>query len=159
MLRIGLLSDTHDLLRPEAIAALRGCDHIIHAGDITVPRIIEELAVLAPVTAVRGNNDRDEWAQELAETETLCFEGLTVFVIHDLAQLKQLPPPADARVVVYGHSHKPSVQEGEGVLRVNPGSAGRRRFKLPISVAELVIDGSGVRARIIELDVAPCGPS
>lgn len=157
MLRIGLISDTHDLLRPEAEAALRGCDHVIHAGDITVPQILQELSGIAPVTAVRGNNDRDDWAQALAETEILHFSGHAVFVIHDLAQLPQFPPPPDVRVVVCGHSHKPSVQTIDGVLYVNPGSAGRRRFKLPVAVAELLIDGDQVRAQIIELEVAPAG--
>lgn len=155
MLRIGLVSDTHDLLRPEAVAALRGCDHLVHAGDITTPAILRELELIAPVTAVRGNNDRQPWAQALPETQLVDFAGQRIFVIHDLAQLQEYPPPADVRVVVCGHSHKPSVTELDGVLYVNPGSAGRRRFKLPVTVAELLVDGREVSARIIELEVAP----
>ncbi|MGH1448648.1 MAG: metallophosphoesterase family protein [Pseudomonadaceae bacterium] len=155
MLRIGLISDTHDLLRPQALAALKGCDHLIHAGDITTSAVLRELELIAPVTAVRGNNDRDTWAQALPETQVVEFAGQRIFVIHDLAQLQEYPPPADVRVVVCGHSHKPSVTELDGVLYVNPGSAGRRRFKLPVAVAELLVDGEGVSARIIELEVPP----
>lgn len=155
MRRIGLISDTHDLLRPEAKAVLAGCEHIIHAGDITVAQVIDELASLAPVTAVRGNNDRDAWALDLAEVEILHFDQVSLYVIHDLAQLDQLPPSAPVRVVISGHSHKPSIRETDGVLHVNPGSAGRRRFTLPVTVGELLIDGDQVSARIIELAVAP----
>lgn len=155
MRRIGLISDTHDLLRPEAMAALAGCEYIIHAGDITGPQVLEELATIAPLTAVRGNNDRGAWALELAEVEALQFDQVSLYVIHDLAQLDQFPPPALVRVVICGHSHKPSIRDVDGVLYVNPGSAGRRRFTLPVTVGELLISGDQVSARIIELEVAP----
>jgi hypothetical protein len=151
MLRIGLISDTHGLLRPEAKAFLRGCDHIIHAGDITGPDILEELATLAPVTAVRGNNDRGAWADALRETELIAIGEIFVYAIHDLAQLDIEPSAARVQVVVSGHSHMPSLEDREGVLFVNPGSAGPRRFALPISVAELTVTGSSVSARTVEL--------
>lgn len=155
MVRIGLISDTHGLLRPEAVAFLRGCDHIVHAGDIGDERILAELSRLAPVVAVRGNNDHGAWAEALAETEVVRFGEVVVRVIHDLAQLAPDPRAAGVRVVVSGHSHKPSVERRDGVLHVNPGSAGRRRFKLPVSMAELIIGGSSVSARLVELDLQP----
>ena len=151
MLRIGVISDTHSLLRPQALAFLRGCDQILHAGDIMEPAILEELRALAPVTAVRGNNDRGPWADRLRETELVRFEDVFVYVIHDLGQLDIEPRAAGVRVVVAGHSHKPSLEERDGVLFINPGSAGPRRFKLPISVAELVISGDQVSGRTVEL--------
>jgi len=155
MVRIGLISDTHGLLRPEAVAFLRGCDHIVHAGDIGDERILAELSRLAPVVAVRGNNDHGAWAEALAETEVVRFGEVVVCVIHDLAQLAPDPRAAGVRVVVSGHSHNPSVERRDGVLHVNPGSAGRRRFKLSVSVAELIIGGSSVSARLVELDLQP----
>jgi putative phosphoesterase len=144
-LRIGLVSDTHDLLRPEVLAYLRGSDHIVHAGDICGPDVLQALAALAPLTAVRGNNDRGPWAGALPETETVVLAGVTIHVLHDL---KELVLPAGVQVVVTGHSHKPAVQEREGVLYVNPGSAGPRRFKLPISAAELQVADGRVSARL-----------
>jgi putative phosphoesterase len=144
-LRIGLVSDTHDLLRPEVLAYLRGSDHIVHAGDICGPDVLQALAALAPLTAVRGNNDQGPWASALRETETVVLAGVTVHVLHDL---KELVLPPGAQVVVTGHSHKPAVQERDGVLYVNPGSAGPRRFKLPISAAELQIADGRVSARL-----------
>ncbi|HDZ54890.1 MAG TPA: metallophosphoesterase [Pseudomonas xinjiangensis] len=153
MLRVGLISDTHGLLRPEAKAFLKGCDHIIHAGDIMDESILEELAQLAPVTAVRGNNDQGDWADKLSETELIQFEQVHICVIHDLAEMNIESGSVAARVVVSGHSHKPSITENDGVLYVNPGSAGPRRFKLPVAVAELSIDGDSVSARLVELDV------
>ncbi|MGZ3238874.1 MAG: metallophosphoesterase family protein [Burkholderiaceae bacterium] len=152
MLRIGLISDTHNLLRPAAKEFLRGCDHIIHGGDITEADILEELASLAPITAVRGNNDWSAWAENLRETEQIKFEEICVFVIHDLADLNIEPHAAVIQVVVSGHSHQPLIENREGVLFVNPGSAGPRRFKLPISMAELIINGNSVSARIVELE-------
>jgi putative phosphoesterase len=149
-LRVGLISDTHDLLRPEAKEFLRGSDHIVHAGDVCSVAILEELAELAPVTAVRGNNDRGPWAARLRETELLEVGGIPVYVIHDLSQL-DTEAAASVRVVVSGHSHKPLVAQRDGILYVNPGSAGPRRFKLPVAVAELAIDGASVSARIVEL--------
>ena len=151
MPRIGLISDTHGLLRPEATAFLRGSDYIVHGGDIGSPSILEELASLAPLMAVRGNNDTGPWAESLPETEFLQVGAIFVYAIHDLAQLSIDPGAAGVRVVVSGHSHKPLITEREGVLYVNPGSSGPRRFNLPISVAELILDGASVSARVVEL--------
>ena len=154
MLRVGLISDTHGLLRPEAKAFLRGCDHIIHAGDITDSSILEELRALAPVTAVRGNNDHGTWADALRETEVMTLEGVCVYAIHDIAQLDIDPAAAGVQVVVSGHSHKPLIEERDGVLFVNPGSAGPRRFKLPVAAAELTINAGSVSARLVEFTIA-----
>ena len=151
MFRVGLISDTHGLLRPEATAFLRGCDSIVHGGDIGDAGILEALAALAPLTAVRGNNDSSAWAERLHETEMVKIGGLLLYAIHDLAQLDIDPAAAGVRVVVSGHSHKPRIHERDGVLYVNPGSAGPRRFKLPIAIGELIVDGGSVRARIVEL--------
>ncbi|MFS2204577.1 metallophosphoesterase family protein [Variovorax sp. Varisp36] len=153
MLRIGLISDTHGLLRPEAVAFLKGSDFIVHGGDIGSAGILEALAAIAPLTAVRGNNDREPWAETIAETELLEFGDVRLHAIHDLAQLGIDPSAAGVRVVVSGHSHQPKIAERGGVLYVNPGSAGPRRFKLPIAVAELLIDGDVVTARVVELAV------
>lgn len=153
MTRVGLISDTHGLLRPEAKEFLRGCDNIIHGGDIGDPGILEELAMLAPVTAVRGNNDVGPWAEALRETELLKVEGVVVYVIHNLAEFDIESSAAGVRVVVSGHSHKPSIMEREGVFFVNPGSAGPRRFTLPIAVGELTVVGSSVSPRIVELKI------
>ena len=152
MLRVGLISDTHGLLRPAAAAFLRGCDHIIHGGDIGDQNILQELAVIAPLTAVRGNNDKGSWAEVLPETELVQFGEVFVYVIHDLAQLDIEPQAAGVSVVVSGHSHQPLVKKLDGVLYVNPGSAGPRRFRLPIAVAELDIAGKAVTSRIVELN-------
>jgi len=151
MYRIGLISDTHGLLRPEALAFLRGCDAIVHGGDIGHAGILDALAALAPVTAVRGNNDSGVWAQHIRETEFLQVGALLLYAIHDLAQLDIDPLPAGVRVVISGHSHKPRIEESNGVLYVNPGSAGPRRFTLPIAAGELRIDGLSVSARIVDL--------
>jgi putative phosphoesterase len=153
MLRVGIISDTHDLLRPQAKAFLQGCDRIIHAGDVNSVGILEDLATLAPVIAVRGNNDRGTWAEGLCETELVELDGVLVCVIHDLARLDIVPGVAGVRVVVSGHSHKPSIVDRDGILFINPGSAGPRRFKLPVAVAELAIAGGTVSARIVELAV------
>ena len=151
-MRVGLISDTHGLLRPQALAFLAGSDHIIHGGDIGNADILAQLAVIAPLTVVRGNNDTAAWAAGLPETALLSLDGVGVYAIHDLKQLAIEPAQEGVRVVVAGHSHRPSTVERGGVLYVNPGSAGRRRFSLPISVAELLIDDAGVRARIVTLD-------
>jgi putative phosphoesterase len=151
MLRVCLISDTHGLLRPEAAAFLRGCDHIVHAGDIGAASILSELAAIAPVTAVRGNNDKGPWADVLPETEFVQLDDVFLYVIHDLAQFDIEPRSAGVSVVVSGHSHQPASESREGVLYVNPGSAGPRRFKLPISAAELTIEGKLVTSRIVEL--------
>ncbi len=149
-MRVGLISDTHGLLRPEVLAFLQGSDHIVHAGDICDPRILEALAAIAPITAVRGNNDRGAWASSLRETELLKLGDVFVYAIHDLAELDIEPIAAGVRVVVSGHSHQSSVEHCSGVLYVNPGSAGPRRFKLPISAGELILKGSAASARIVE---------
>ncbi|HEV2764507.1 MAG TPA: metallophosphoesterase family protein, partial [Pyrinomonadaceae bacterium] len=143
---VGVISDTHGLVRPEALAALAASDLILHAGDIGNPRVIEELRRVAPVVAVRGNNDRGEWAEEFAETEVVEVCGQFVYVLHDLNELDLSPAAAGFRVVVSGHSHKPSLQERAGVLYLNPGSAGPRRFKLPVSVARLKLENGNARA-------------
>ena len=153
MPRVGLISDTHGLLRPAAVDFLRGSDHIVHAGDIGDPMVLEALRALAPVTAVRGNNDNGPWAQKIAETEVLRVGDVFIYVVHDLAELDVDPTAAGFQVVVSGHSHQPRVSERDGVLYVNPGSAGPRRFKLPIAVAELHIAGQSVKAMVIELDL------
>jgi uncharacterized protein len=157
MTRIGLISDTHGLLRPEAVSFLQGCAHIVHAGDIGDVDVLTRLSALAPVTAVRGNNDRGPWADQLAQTELVQLGEIFTYVLHDLADLDIEPNAAGVRVVVSGHSHKPLVERRGGVLYVNPGSAGPRRFKLPISVAELILAGTAVSARLVELDVDRCG--
>lgn len=150
-MRIGLISDTHALLRPEALDVLAGCQHIIHCGDIGGPEILEQLGAVAPVTAVRGNNDLGDWAQALPEKIQLRFEGVDVYVIHDLKQLDIDPASEGVRVVVSGHSHKSAQDERGGVLYVNPGSAGRRRFRLPMTLGELVVEQGKVLSRIVTL--------
>lgn len=149
--RIGLISDTHGLLRPEALDFLAGCDHIVHGGDIGNPGILERLAELAPLTVVRGNNDRESWARDLPATALLHVGPVALYAIHDLKELDIDPAALGVRVVVSGHSHKPACTERAGVLYINPGSAGRRRFSLPISCGELVLDGESVRPRIVTL--------
>jgi uncharacterized protein len=150
-LRVGLISDTHGLLRAEAKRFASDCDYLIHGGDIGSPDILEQLAAFAPLTAVRGNNDGQAWAAQLPTTEMIRIGGVFVYVIHDLAELDIEPQAVGVRVIVSGHSHMPSVNERDGVLYVNPGSCGPRRFKLPISVGELLVAGGEVRARTIEL--------
>ena len=149
--RVGLISDTHGLLRPEAVDFLRGSDLIVHGGDICDPAILTALAAIAPLVAVRGNNDHGAWAERLSESELFQVGGAFVYAIHDVAAIDIDPRAAGVQVVVSGHSHRPSVRRDDGVLYVNPGSAGPRRFKLPISVGELTIDGSSVAARTVEL--------
>jgi putative phosphoesterase len=153
MPRIGLISDTHGLLRPEALAFLRGSDRIVHGGDIGQASVLEQLGSIAPVTAVRGNNDHDAWAEAIPETDVLAVGEVLIYVIHDIARLSLDPAAAGFQVVVSGHSHKPGVHTRDGVLYVNPGSSGPRRFKLPIAAGELMIDGRTVQARWTELDV------
>jgi putative phosphoesterase len=152
---VGLIADTHGLLRPEALAALRGVDAIIHAGDIGAPEVVERLAEIAPVTAVRGNNDRGAWADTLAATETLEIGGVRLYVLHDVKELALDPRAAGLAAVIAGHSHQPRLQEHAGVLFVNPGSAGPRRFRLPVAVGRLTVDDGRVRGRIVELEIAP----
>jgi len=151
MTTIGVISDTHGLLRPEAVEALRGVAHILHAGDVGAPEVLEELRAIAPVTAVRGNVDRDEWASALPLSEVFEIEGISIYVLHILDELDLKPEAAGFEVVVYGHSHKPSSETKNGVLYFNPGSAGPRRFKLPVTVGRLVIDDGKVRGEIVEI--------
>lgn len=155
MIRIGLISDTHGLLRPEALQLLQGSDHIIHGGDIGGPAILAQLAALAPLTTVRGNNDHGAWAAQLPLTTSLTVGGVCLYILHDLAQLDVEPKAAGIQVVVSGHSHKPAVSERDGVLYVNPGSAGPRRFKLPISIGEVIVADGAFSARTMTLDPPP----
>lgn len=150
-MRIGLISDTHSLLRHEAVQALGGSDVIVHAGDVGDPTIIERLAELAPVTVVRGNVDRGPHAAAWPDTAVLDVGAVRLFVLHDLAALALDPAEAGYAAVVYGHSHRPSIERRSGILFVNPGSAGPRRFRLPVTVGRLTVDSSETRARIIEL--------
>lgn len=156
--RIGLISDTHGLLRAEAIAALRGSDHLIHAGDIGDADILQRLSAIAPLTAVRGNNDIGDWADAVPETQQVELRGARIFVIHDLATLAIDPCAAGIDVVVSGHSHRPRCERRDGVLYVNPGSAGPRRFRLPIGIGILTIDAAGIDAELVTLDVGTSTP-
>jgi uncharacterized protein len=146
--RVGLISDTHGLLRPEAKQALVGVSQIIHAGDIGGPEILEELSTLAPVVAVRGNNDKGAWAKRISETEVVEIDGVSIFAIHDIKELDLDPRAAGFSVVIAGHSHKPLIETRDDVLFVNPGSAGPRRFSLPVSLAFLEIARGAARAKI-----------
>ena len=151
-IRVGLISDTHDLVRPAAIEFLSGSQLIIHCGDICGPEILTELRKIAPVTAVRGNNDRGPWASDLPEYELIRVGEICVYVIHDLLQMDIEPASAGVAVVLSGHSHKPGIERRGAVQYVNPGSAGPRRFKLPISAAELIVEGASVTARLVDLE-------
>jgi putative phosphoesterase len=151
MTRIGLISDTHDLLRESALAALTGVDRILHAGDICSSVVLERLARIAPLDAVRGNNDHGVWADALPARRVVRIEQADILMVHDLATVRAGLPAATA-VVVYGHSHKPSVESRDGVLYVNPGSAGPQRFRLPVSLAFLEVEGAVVRARLQTLE-------
>jgi putative phosphoesterase len=148
---LGVISDTHGLLRPEAVAALRGVDKIIHAGDIGGPEVLAALTDIAPVTAVRGNNDTGAWAAAIAPTEVVDADGVLIYVIHDVAELDLDPAAGGFGVVVAGHSHRPRNELAGGVLWFNPGSAGPRRFKLPIALGRLTIDAGRVRGEIVAL--------
>jgi putative phosphoesterase len=150
---VGVISDTHGLLRPQALRALRGAHHLIHAGDIGTAEVLDGLRALAPVTAVRGNNDHGPWAGALPAAETFELGGLRVHLLHNLAELGLEPAEQGIGVVVAGHSHKPSTQESRGVLYLNPGSAGPRRFRLPVSVAWLEIVRGRATCRLVELQV------
>jgi len=156
--RVGLVSDTHGLLRPEALAALVGSDAIVHAGDIGSADVLEALARIAPVHAVRGNNDRGAWASALPETLTIEIAARRIYMLHDLGTLGFDPRAMNIDVVVSGHSHRPNCETRNGVLFVNPGSAGPRRFRLPVSVAHLVLGARRVDAAIVTLDVSLPSP-
>ena len=146
--RVGLISDTHGLLRPEAVEALQGSELIIHAGDVGNPEILESLRGIAPVVAVRGNTDKEEWAQSLPLTAVAEAGAVLIYVLHDVNAVDLNPRAAGFQIVISGHSHKPGKMEREGVLFVNPGSAGPRRFRLPVTVARL---GLGTRPYAVEL--------
>ena len=148
---LGVIADTHGLVRPEALAALAGVERIVHAGDIGNRQVLEALERVAPVTAVRGNNDRDGWAAGIPETEIVEVGGVSLYLLHDLHELDLEPRAAGFAAVISGHSHQPRVEERDGVLYLHPGSAGPRRFRLPISVATLTIDQARVRARLVTL--------
>lgn len=148
---IGVISDTHGLLRPEALKHLSDVAQIIHAGDIGSPNVLEKLQSLAPVSAVRGNNDKGPWADAIPESLLFEVRGHTIHVLHELAKIDMSPAAAGVAVVISGHSHKPEVEERDGVLFLNPGSLGPRRFRLPIALAKLYITDTAVRAEIIEI--------
>jgi putative phosphoesterase len=152
-MKIGVISDTHGLLRPEALSALYGSSFIVHAGDIGASGVLEQLSQIAPVTAVRGNVDHEAWARQIPETNVLEASGLSIYVLHDLQQLDLKPEAAGFAAVVSGHSHVPKQEMRNGVLYFNPGSAGPRRFKLPISLGRLVLSAGKLTSEIIELDV------
>ena len=148
---LGVISDTHGLIRPEGIEALQGVEMILHAGDIGNQQVLDKLNEIAPVTAVRGNNDKDEWARSLPDWDVVEVGNVSIYMLHNLNEIDISPSGAGFQVIVSGHSHKPSVSEQRGVLYVNPGSAGPRRFALPVSVAHLEIVNDKAEARIIEL--------
>ena|ERR1700730_15945542 len=148
---IGVISDTHGLLRPEAVTALRGADRIIHAGDIGDPAILDRLSEIAPVASVRGNVDRGAWAENIPETNVLELDGVSIYVLHILENLDLKPKSAGIDAVIYGHSHVPKQEMKDGVLYFNPGSAGPRRFELPVTVGKLIVQGGKIRAEIVQL--------
>ena len=148
---IGLISDTHGLLRPEVVDSLQGVDRIIHAGDVDKPEVMEALNHIAPVSAVRGNMDKGEWADEFPDTEALEVGEVWLYVIHDLQKLDLDPRAAGFNAVIFGHSHRPFERRENGVLFINPGSAGPQRFSLPISLALLEIENRSVKTRFINL--------
>jgi len=151
--QVGVISDTHGLVRPEAIAALAHSDLILHAGDIGKPEVLEALRAIAPVVAARGNNDTGDWAKAIPEVETIDVAGVSVHLLHILKDLAIDLRNTDVQVVITGHSHKSSIEQRENILFLNPGSAGPRRFKLPITVAQLQIRDANVQAEIIDLKV------
>jgi putative phosphoesterase len=151
--RIGLISDTHGLMRPEALDALRNSDLLIHSGDIGKPEVIIALQEIAPLVAIKGNNDRGPWARRLPDTKKIALGNTRLYVIHNVNELDFDPARRGFRVVIAGHSHKPAIHTKDNVLFINPGSAGPRRFKLPICVGRLTIQGESIEAKIIELAI------
>lgn len=148
---VGIISDTHGLLRPEAVDALAGCQQILHAGDVGKVDVIERLCRLAPTDAIRGNVDRGGWADALSKTLTVSVRQLRIHVLHDLQTLAVDPLQGNVDLIVSGHSHRPAIRETAGVIYLNPGSAGARRFSLPVTLARLTIDPSGVRVDLIDV--------
>jgi uncharacterized protein len=153
-INIGVISDTHGLLRPEALAALQGSDFIIHAGDVGDPDVLKHLERIAPVTAIRGNVDVAHWARHLPDTAVFRQSGIAIYLIHDGQQLDISPQREGYAAVICGHSHKPMNEMQNGVLFFNPGSAGPRRFNLPVSLGRLQIEGGRLSGEIVLLDVA-----
>jgi len=149
---VGVISDTHGLVRPEALAALAGSQLIVHAGDVGSPEVLERLRAVAPVVAVRGNNDRGPWADHLPVTDVVELDGTCLYVLHDVKELDLDPRAAGFRAVIAGHSHRPQMEERDGVLFLNPGSAGPRRFTLPITLARLTLGEGGLDAAIVHLE-------
>lgn len=149
---IGVISDTHGLVRPEAVTALEGVDMILHAGDIGSDQVLDTLRAIAPIVAVRGNNDKGDWATSLPDWEVVEIGDFSIYMLHDLKEI-DLNPVGLFHVVVSGHSHKPSVEDKRGVLYLNPGSAGPRRFNLPVSIAHLQLGPNTINAQLIELPV------
>ena len=150
---IGVISDTHGLVRPQALQALRGVDLIIHAGDIGAPEVMDALKSIAPVVAIKGNNDNEAWATSLPDTKLVQLNAAKLYVIHNVKELDCDPVARGIQVVISGHSHKPSVVKRDGVLYLNPGSAGPRRFKLPVAVGKLHVNSLNVKAELIELEI------
>jgi uncharacterized protein len=150
---VGVISDTHGLLRPEAVAALKGVDLIIHAGDVGTPQVLDALRKLAPTFVVRGNIDKAHWAEALPATAEVEVGGLLFYVLHDISELGLDPAAVGYAAVVYGHSHQPSIDMREGVLFLNPGSAGPRRFRLPVSIARVSVSDQQLRPEIVELQL------
>ena len=152
-LRLGVISDTHGLLRPQAVTALRGCDLIIHAGDVGNAEVINGLSDIAPTFAIRGNVDKGTWAARLPPTNIVEVGALMFYVLHNIAELDLDPLTAGFTAVVFGHSHQPSIETRDGVLYLNPGAAGPRRFRLPVTLARVTVVGGQMRPEIVELDV------
>jgi uncharacterized protein len=151
---VGVISDTHGLLRPEAVAALTGVERIIHAGDIGERAVLDALGRLAPVSAVRGNNDRGGWARDIPETQVVEIGGVALYVLHDLHGLDLDPRAAGFAAVIAGHSHQPRQERRDGVLYFNPGSAGPRRFRLPVSLGRLTVERGRVTGALTTLEIA-----
>lgn len=158
-MRVGVISDTHGLLRPEAAAALRGVDLILHAGDVGSPAILDLLGRIAPVEAVRGNVDRGAWAMNLPATTVVTLGSVTAYLLHDLTTLDLDPAAAGFGLVIFGHSHTPEIRTKNEVVYLNPGSAGPRRFSLPITLAHLDVTNGVPHARIVELNAEPVLPA
>ena len=150
--RIGVIADTHGLLRPSALQALQGCDLIVHAGDVGNPEVLQGLRRLAPVVAVRGNVDRGAWAQDLPLSEVVEAGDLSLYVLHILDELDLDPAAAGFSAVIYGHSHRASIQQRDGVLYLNPGSAGPRRFRLPVTLAKIAVRQGELQAELVDLE-------
>jgi uncharacterized protein len=150
---IGIISDTHGLLRPQAVKALSGVELIIHAGDLGGPEVLAALENIAPVQAVRGNVDKGDWARPLPRNRVVSVDGVQLYVLHNLYELDLSPGPAGLAAVVYGHTHQPTLERQEGVLYLNPGSAGPRRFSLPVTLALLQMTGDALKVDFIELKI------